>query len=98
MNVLIKNAGVESAHFSTQIHGGRITLCVFQMNPSESRCLCTNRRLKMRRAVTRDFTVLSLVASPLVTSTQSALKKVSGSLAQYTDAFNSVNPVLSQFN
>lgn len=32
--------------------------------------------------------MLSLVASPLVTSTQSALKKVSGSLAQCTDVIN----------
>lgn len=85
----MKTAGAERAHSPTQFHNVRI--CVFQMNPSESRYLCTNRQLKMRRAVTRDFTVLSLVASLLVTSTQLALKKVSVSLDQCTNAFNFVN-------
>lgn len=92
----MKTSSVESTRYSTQLPG--VLMCVFKMNPSESLFLCTSRRLKMRRVVTRDFTVLSLAASPLVTSTQSALKKVSDSPAQCTDAFNTVNRVLTQFN
>lgn len=91
---LMKTAGAEMSHFpSYQFHVARI--CVFQMNPAENQYLCTSRRLKMRRVDTRDFTELSLVASPLVILTQWAPKKVSASLAQCSNAFDSINRVLS---